>query len=92
MTSETGTEFDPPLAVGADVYRRRILVRTAAPGEVVCDLEDDFHHFRVTLRHDHHMVESVDAESIRWPSRCARSPAHRSPPGGRTRHGGPTRR
>jgi Protein of unknown function (DUF2889) len=66
MTFET-TTFDPPLAVDADVYRRRILVRTAAPGEVVSDLEDDFHHFRVTLRHDGSVVESVEAESIRWP-------------------------
>jgi hypothetical protein len=66
MTSEAIT-FDPPLAVDADVYRRRILVRTTAAGEVVADLEDDFHHFRVTLRHDGNVVESVDAESIRWP-------------------------
>lgn len=67
MTSETITEFDPPLALGADVYRRRILVRATAPGEVGCDLEDDFHHFRITLYHDDRVVESVDAESIRWP-------------------------
>jgi hypothetical protein len=60
-------KFDPPLDVGADVYRRRILVRATAPREVVADLEDDFHHFRVTLRHDGHVVESVEAESIRWP-------------------------
>jgi Protein of unknown function (DUF2889) len=59
--------FDPPLAIGADVYRRRILVQALAPGVVVADLEDDFHHFRVTVRHDTHVVESVDAESIRWP-------------------------
>jgi Protein of unknown function (DUF2889) len=59
--------FDPPLAVGTDVYRRRILVRSVASGEVVADLEDDFHHFVVTLRHDGHVVVSVEAESIRWP-------------------------
>ena len=59
--------FDPPLAIGTDVYRRRILVRSVAPGTVVADLEDDFHHFRVTLRHDGSVVESVDAESFRWP-------------------------
>ena len=60
-------EFDPPLSLGTDVYRRRILVRAVAPGVVVTDLEDDFHHFRVTLHHDDAVVESVDAESIRWP-------------------------
>jgi Protein of unknown function (DUF2889) len=59
--------FEPPLALGTDVYRRRILIRATAPGEVVADLEDDFHHFVVTLRHDGHLVESVDAQSIRWP-------------------------
>ncbi|MDQ1465998.1 MAG: hypothetical protein QOH10_413, partial [Actinomycetota bacterium] len=37
------------------------------PGEVVADLEDDFHHFRVTLRHDDTNVRSVESESIRWP-------------------------
>jgi hypothetical protein len=60
-------DFDPPLSIAADVYRRRILVRAVAPGVVVTDLEDDFHHFVVTLRHDGTVVESVDAESIRWP-------------------------
>jgi hypothetical protein len=59
--------FDPPLALDADVYRRRILVRKTAPGEVVADLEDDFHHFVVTLQHDDEVVTSVDAASIRWP-------------------------
>jgi hypothetical protein len=66
MTSGV-TAFDPPLDVDADVYRRRILVRTVAPGEVVADLEDDFHHFIVTLRHDGGTVTAVEAESIRWP-------------------------
>jgi hypothetical protein len=49
------------------VYRRRILVRCTGTDEVVTDLEDDFHHFVVTLRHDGRAVVSVDAESIRWP-------------------------
>jgi len=67
MTLDTPIDFDPPLAVDADVYRRRILVRTVTSGEVVAELEDDFHHFRVTVHHDGHVVEAVDAESIRWP-------------------------
>jgi Protein of unknown function (DUF2889) len=60
-------DFDPPLALGTDVYRRRILVQTVGPGTVVADLEDDFHHFRVTLLHDATTVQSVEAESFRWP-------------------------
>jgi hypothetical protein len=60
-------EFDPPLDQDGDVYRRRILVRRTAPDEVVADLEDDFHHFVVTMRHDGRVVVAVDAESFRWP-------------------------
>ena len=78
MTGETPIVFDPPFAVGADVYRRRILVRATAPDEIVSELEDDFHHFVVTLRHDGHVVVAVEAESIRWPwSTCPG--ARRSP-------------
>ena len=53
--------------LGADAYRRRILIATTDPGVVVADLEDDFHHFVVTLRHDDRHVTSVHAESRRWP-------------------------
>jgi Protein of unknown function (DUF2889) len=60
-------EFDPPLDLDADVYRRRILIRTTEPGVVVSELEDDFHHFLVTLRHDGTTIESVEADSVRWP-------------------------
>ncbi len=59
--------FDPPLDVGAEVYRRRIVVRRIAPDAISGDLEDDFHHFRVTIRHDGVTVLAVDVESIRWP-------------------------
>jgi hypothetical protein len=34
---------------------------------VRCDLEDDFHHFVVTLRHDGERVVDVTNESYRWP-------------------------
>jgi hypothetical protein len=53
--------------LSADAYRRRIVINTFAPGHVVADLEDDFHHFLVTLRHDGSRVESVECESRRWP-------------------------
>lgn len=57
------TDFD----LGADAYRRRIRVQTIEPGVVVSALEDDFHYFVVTLRHDGERVVSVDCESRRWP-------------------------
>jgi hypothetical protein len=75
--------FDPPLDTAADVYRRRLLVfepdaepgadgpsgrePQASEGVAVCDLEDDFHHFVVTIRHDGHSVTATEAESYRWP-------------------------
>lgn len=57
----------PDFDLDADAYRRRIRVETLEPGLVRCDLQDDFHHFLITLRHDGGVIESVDAESIRWP-------------------------
>jgi hypothetical protein len=58
---------EPDFDLGADAYRRRILVTAPASGEVVSDLEDDFHHFRVTLRHDGERIVGVECESFRWP-------------------------
>jgi hypothetical protein len=51
----------------ANAYRRRITVETVAAGRVVADLEDDFHHFVVTLHHDGSTVTAVDCDSQRWP-------------------------
>lgn len=51
----------------ADAYRRRIRCTTIEPGVVVAQLEDDFHHFVVTLRHDRSQVVACEAESRRWP-------------------------
>src|SRR5437763_740492 len=62
-TTHSRQEFD----LDGDVYRRRIAITTVEPGVVVSDLEDDFHHFVITLRHDGRRVESVRAESERWP-------------------------
>ena len=58
-----GPDFD----LDGDAYRRRIRVHTAEPGVVVSELEDDFHHFVVTLRHDGERVISSENVSHRWP-------------------------
>lgn len=50
-----------------DVYRRSIRLVTTGPGVVVADLEDDFHRFRVTLRHDAGRVLAAEGEALRWP-------------------------
>jgi hypothetical protein len=61
----------PGLDLDADTYRRRIRVRTLESGPDGCvvfsEMEDDFHFFVVTLRHDNSTVLSVEAESKRWP-------------------------
>src|SRR5882724_11519073 len=59
--------FDPPLDTDADVYRRRIVVRELEPGVVECGLEDDFHHFVVTLRHSFERVLELTMRAERWP-------------------------
>jgi hypothetical protein len=57
----------PDFDVDADAYRRRIRVVTVEPGVVESDLQDDFHHFVITLHHDGEHAESVEARSERWP-------------------------
>ena len=48
-------------------YRRRIRLVALSPTAVHAALEDDFHHFEVTLHHDGERVRDVDARSVRWP-------------------------
>ncbi len=57
----------PTFDLDADAYRRRIRVTSTESGVVTSELEDDFHHFVVTLRHDGSRVESVECTSVRWP-------------------------
>ncbi len=61
--------FDPPLDTAADVFRRRIVISEpdGSPGVSVADLEDEFHHFVVTVHHDGHVVTDIGAEAYRWP-------------------------
>ena len=55
-----------------DAYRRAVRLMTLPPDDdgspgVVADLDDDFHRFRVTLRHDGDRVVSVEGEGLRFP-------------------------
>jgi hypothetical protein len=67
------SRFEAPTGVAdapdpaADAYRRRIRVETVDPGVVVAALEDDFHHFVVTVRHDGARVLDATNASHRWP-------------------------
>lgn len=73
--SETGVQApqDGPDTTGSATgprvrgrYRRRV-VAIVAPGLVRAGIEDDFHHFRVTLRHDGAHVTSVEGAALRYP-------------------------
>lgn len=48
-------------------YRRRIRLLRVDDHTVWGGLEDDFHHFEVTLTHDGHTVTAVELDSRRWP-------------------------
>ncbi len=48
-------------------YRRRIRVVASSPDVVEAGIEDDFHHFRLTLRHDAERVRSIESRAHRIP-------------------------
>jgi hypothetical protein len=56
-----------PETYGEGVFRRRIRLVGKGPKEVVGELEDDFHHFRVRLHHDGERVTEAVGESPRAP-------------------------
>jgi hypothetical protein len=68
---------------GAGAYLRRIrLTGTIGPdgGEVLAELEDDFHHFEVRLRHDGRTITGLDPAAIRFPwSTCPQAGARLRP-------------
>ena len=62
-----GLDPDEPL-----IYRRSTLVE-ACDNTVTAEMEDDFHHFRISLWHDGHIVTRVVGDSIRFPwTTCGR--------------------
>jgi len=61
-------------------YRRRIRTVAVDDGVVEGGLEDDFHHFEITLRHDGERVTRVESRSRRWPWRtCPDAAANLGP-------------
>lgn len=55
----------------------RVIAMTAVEGEVRAALEDDFHHFRVRLRHDRERVTGISSEAPRQPYSLCGSAGHR---------------
>ena len=55
-------------------FRRAIFIRNQG-GRVDADMEDDFHRFGVTLRHDSRVVRGVEARADRYPwATCLEAP------------------
>lgn len=48
-------------------FRRRIRLVRLDPHRVWGGLEDDFHHFEITLGHDNGIVTEIAMEALRWP-------------------------
>ena len=48
-------------------YRRRIELVTVSPELVEGELEDDFHHFRVSIAHNGVMVTALEGTAVRHP-------------------------
>ncbi|MGH8416924.1 MAG: DUF2889 domain-containing protein [Pseudomonas sp.] len=51
-------------------FRRRIEIVSSGQtdsGEVRAALEDDFHHFRVCLRHEHGVLSQITGQALRFP-------------------------
>jgi hypothetical protein len=63
----SGIPVADPARHGSGIYRRRIRVETVEPGVVVAEMEDDYHHFRCTLRHDGRTVTACSGEAVRYP-------------------------
>jgi hypothetical protein len=47
-------------------YRRAIMIRAEA-GRATAEIEDDFHHFAVTVLHDGRAVTGVQGQAVRYP-------------------------
>ena len=61
-TAPTVRQGDPALP-----YRRRIRLLRLDPTTVWGGLEDDFHHFEITLDHDGERVTEISMDALRWP-------------------------
>lgn len=69
MSPEPVDPGAPTVRMGdpAGSYRRRIRMVALDDETVWGGLEDDFHHFEVTLHHDGRVVTGLEMEAFRWP-------------------------
>jgi hypothetical protein len=52
---------------GTQAFHRRHELRALDATTVVAAIEDDMHHFELTLRHDGRVVVAVEGRAVRWP-------------------------
>jgi hypothetical protein len=52
---------------GSEAFHRRHELRAIDERTVLAAIEDDMHHFELTLRHDGHVVTAVEGRAVRWP-------------------------
>ena len=49
------------------LFRRRIVIQAQNAHEVRAALEDDFHHFRVSIRHNSEILTDINGWAVRFP-------------------------
>lgn len=60
---------------GSGAFHRRHELLAVDDTTVVAGIEDDMHHFELTLRHDGQRVTAVEGRAVRWPWQpCVESP------------------
>ena len=52
---------------GSQAFHRRHELRAVDAHTVLAAIEDDMHHFELTLRHDGRVVTAVEGRAVRWP-------------------------
>lgn len=66
-----------PAAKGDGQGLNRVIRLRASAGEVRAAIEDDFHHFRVSVQHDGDRVTGVEADALRQPFSLCRAAGNR---------------
>jgi hypothetical protein len=67
MSAPTGSGDHRIVRDGTQAFHRRHELRALDAATVVAAVEDDMHHFELTLRHDGRVVTAVDGRAVRWP-------------------------
>jgi hypothetical protein len=67
MSSSSGPGDHRIARDGSQAFHRRHELRALDGTTVVAAIEDDMHHFELTLRHDGRVVVGAEGRAVRWP-------------------------